>query len=81
MQGDYFDEYKFGLWVDRARREQDHNRGLSFKTIAAFGKNAALPIYHAKNDSSSVEITDHNLILIDSGGQYLGGNLFQIKFW
>lgn len=71
MAGDQWDEFKFGLWVDKARREQDFNRGLSFKTISAFGKNAAYPVYYPQN-GSSVEISEKNLLLIDSGGQYLG---------
>ncbi|GGY02928.1 aminopeptidase P family protein [Paludibacterium paludis] len=45
---------------------------LSFGTIAGFNANGALPHYHATEASHS-EIRGQGLLLIDSGGQYLGG--------
>ena len=44
----------------------------SFSTIAGFNANGALPHYRALPESYSV-IEGNGLLLIDSGGQYLGG--------
>lgn len=44
----------------------------SFGTIAAWGPNGAMPHYHATPESHAV-IEGDSLLLIDSGGQYLGG--------
>lgn len=44
----------------------------SFGTIAGFNANGALPHYHATPEAHS-EIQGDGLLLIDSGGQYLGG--------
>ena len=45
---------------------------LSFGTIAGFNANGALPHYHA-TESAHATIEGDGLLLIDSGGQYLGG--------
>jgi Xaa-Pro aminopeptidase len=62
------------LETDRSRRDRIGNQGVSFQTIIAFGANAAKnhyhPLLHSQNDA---EITDQNLLLVDSGGQYLDG--------
>lgn len=44
----------------------------SFGTIAAWQANGAMPHYHATEASHAV-IEGNGLLLIDSGGQYLGG--------
>ena len=44
----------------------------SFGTIAGFNANGAMPHYHATAASHAV-IEGNGLLLIDSGGQYLGG--------
>jgi Xaa-Pro aminopeptidase len=44
----------------------------SFSTIAGFNANGALPHYHATAESHAT-IEGNGLLLIDSGGQYLGG--------
>lgn len=44
----------------------------SFATIAAFNSNGAMPHYRA-TDASHALIEGDGLLLIDSGGQYLGG--------
>ncbi len=44
----------------------------SFGTIAAWNANGAMPHYHA-TDASHATIAGDGLLLIDSGGQYLGG--------
>lgn len=45
---------------------------LSFSTIAAFNANGAMPHYRATEQSHAV-IEGDGLLLIDSGGQYVGG--------
>ncbi len=54
----------------RARRSGFVNP--SFATIAGFNANGAMPHYHATALSHAV-IEGDGLLLIDSGGQYLGG--------
>jgi Xaa-Pro aminopeptidase len=54
----------------RARRPGFVSR--SFSTIAAFNANGAMPHYRATPESHS-RIEGDGLLLIDSGGQYLGG--------
>ncbi|CAO1403440.1 unnamed protein product [Diamesa hyperborea] len=72
MAGDQWTESLLALEVDRSRREQNLNKGLAFKTVVAFGKNAALSHYYPSN-ASNAEITNENVLMIDSGGQYLDG--------
>lgn len=72
ISGDRWTESILAQQVDRPRYEQELNRGLPFKTIVAFGANAAKPYYFPSNKSNA-EITNKNLILIDSGGHYLDG--------
>ncbi|WP_278286104.1 aminopeptidase P family protein [Vallitalea okinawensis] len=47
-------------------------RGESFNTIAAYGENAAMMHYAAKEDSFS-HVEMKGFLLVDSGGQYLNG--------
>ena len=58
------------LSAERARRPDFVS--LSFNTIAGFNANGALPHYRALPEAHS-EIKGNGLLLIDSGGQYLGG--------
>ncbi|PAA01853.1 aminopeptidase P family protein [Pseudomonas fragi] len=58
------------LTASRARRPGFVS--LSFNTIAAFNANGAMPHYHATEQEHAV-IEGDGLLLIDSGGQYLGG--------
>ncbi|MDT8906293.1 aminopeptidase P family protein [Pseudomonas fluorescens] len=55
-----------------ARRRRPDFVSLSFNTIAAFNANGAMPHYRATEESHAV-IEGDGLLLIDSGGQYLGG--------
>ncbi len=55
-------------------------RGLSFNTIAGFNANGALPHYRATPQSHAV-IEGNGLLLIDSGGQYLGGTTDITRVW
>ena len=54
--------------------------GLSFSTIAGFNANGALPHYRATPDAHAV-IEGDGLLLIDSGGQYLGGTTDITRVW
>ncbi|WP_434609747.1 aminopeptidase P family protein [Pseudomonas sp. R1-7] len=55
-----------------ARERRPDFVSLSFNTIAAFNANGAMPHYHATEEAHAV-IEGDGLLLIDSGGQYLGG--------
>ncbi len=55
-----------------ARERRPDYVTLSFNTIAAFNANGAMPHYHATEEEHAV-IEGDGLLLIDSGGQYLGG--------
>ena len=54
--------------------------GPSFATIAGFNANGALPHYRATEQSHAV-IEGDGLLLIDSGGQYLGGTTDITRVW
>jgi Xaa-Pro aminopeptidase len=54
------------------RSQQKDFLGSSFATIIAFNENSALPHYTAE-DGSGADIGERGLILVDSGGQYMGG--------
>ncbi len=54
--------------------------GLSFPVIAGFAANGAMPHYRATAESHAV-IEGSSLLLIDSGGQYLGGTTDITRVW
>lgn len=54
------------------RRQQEHFISPSFNTICAYRANAAMMHYSATEASSAV-LEPRDLLLIDSGGQYLEG--------
>ncbi|HCN62121.1 MAG TPA: Xaa-Pro aminopeptidase [Pseudomonas sp.] len=58
--------------LSAARASRPGFVSLSFNTIAAFNANGAMPHYHATEQEHAV-IEGNGLLLIDSGGQYLGG--------
>ena len=66
------------LSAERARRPGF--KGLSFATIAGFNANGALPHYRATEERHAV-IEGDGLLLIDSGGQYLGGTTDITRTW
>ncbi|MFG6449508.1 aminopeptidase P family protein [Roseateles sp. BYS180W] len=66
------------LSAERARRAGFV--GLSFPTIAGFNANGAMPHYRATEASHAV-IEGDGLLLIDSGGQYLGGTTDITRVW
>ena len=70
--------------LSAARARRPGFKGLSFSTIAAFNANGAMPHYHATPQSHAViEVNDGagGLLLIDSGGQYLGGTTDITRVW
>jgi Xaa-Pro aminopeptidase len=67
-----FKENMIDQWVTQARSQQPGFVGPSFATIAAFNANGAMAHYRA-TDANAVLIEGDGLLLIDSGGQYLGG--------
>ncbi|MCY1424654.1 Metallopeptidase family M24 [compost metagenome] len=58
--------------LSAARARRPGYVSLSFATIAAFNANGAMPHYRA-TEASHARIEGDGLLLIDSGGQYLGG--------
>jgi len=54
------------------RSSQPNFVGESFSTIAGYQANGALPHYRATPEAHET-LRPHGLLLIDSGGQYLGG--------
>lgn len=58
--------------VTATRAKRPHFVSASFGTIAGFNANGALPHYHATPEQHAT-IAGNGLLLIDSGGQYLGG--------
>jgi Xaa-Pro aminopeptidase len=70
--------------LSAARAKRPGFVGLSFGTIAAFNANAAMPHYHATPESHAVveaKPGESGLLLIDSGGQYLGGTTDITRVW
>jgi len=73
-------ELKIDEHLSAARARRPGFVGLSFGTIAAFNANGAMPHYHATAESHAV-IEGDGLLLIDSGGQYLGGTTDITRVW
>jgi len=70
--------------LSAARAKRPGFVGLSFNVIAGFAANGAMPHYHATPESHAViEVKpgEGNLLLIDSGGQYLGGTTDITRVW
>lgn len=72
------------LSAERARQAEFVS--LSFPTIAGFNGNGAMPHYRALPTAHAVISTPqglsaHGLLLIDSGGQYLGGTTDITRVW
>ena len=68
---------------DRLSGERARGRdfvGLSFPVIAGFNANGAMPHYRATPESHAA-IEGDGLLLIDSGGQYLGGTTDITRVW
>jgi len=66
--------------LSAARARRPGFVGLSFSTIAGWNANGAMPHYRATPESHAV-IEGDGLLLIDSGGQYLGGTTDITRVW
>lgn len=54
------------------RKEDKNFRGLSFATIAAYGKNGAI-VHYEPTPSANAELQPKSFLLLDCGGQYQCG--------
>lgn len=59
-------------YLDDLRRQIPQFLDLSFPTISAYKENAAMMHYEATKESHKV-LAPEGMLLVDSGGQYLGG--------
>jgi Xaa-Pro aminopeptidase len=79
-RGERITELTVDEHLSAARARRAGFVSLSFSTIAGFNPNGALPHYRATEDSHAV-IQGDGLLLIDSGGQYLGGTTDITRVW
>ncbi len=79
-RGERLTELTIDERLGAARARQPGLRGASFATIAGFNANGAMPHYRATPESHAVVAGD-GLLLIDSGGQYLGGTTDITRVW
>jgi Xaa-Pro aminopeptidase len=79
-RGERWSELDVDKKLSAQRRKRQGYVGLSFSTIAGWMANGALPHYHATPESYS-QIEGNGLLLIDSGGQYLGGTTDITRVW
>ncbi len=66
------DEISVAKHLESLRRKNELFHSLSFDTISAIDKNAALPHYRVTEEGKS-SFSDNNIYLVDSGGQYFDG--------
>ncbi len=66
------DEISVANHLENLRRKNELFHSLSFDTISAIDKNAALPHYRVSEKGKS-SFSDNNIYLVDSGGQYFDG--------
>jgi Xaa-Pro aminopeptidase len=69
---EHFSEITLGEMVSNLRAENENYLGPSFSPIVAFREHGALPHYSATQESDIV-LSGDGILLVDSGGQYLGG--------
>ena len=79
-RGEALDELKVDEMLSAERAKRPGFAGLSFSTIAGFNANGALPHYRATPEAFAA-IQGDGLLLIDSGGQYLGGTTDITRVW
>jgi Xaa-Pro aminopeptidase len=78
--GERITELTIDEQLSAARARRPGFVGLSFSTIAGFNANGAMPHYRATEESHAA-IAGDGLLLIDSGGQYLGGTTDITRVW
>jgi Xaa-Pro aminopeptidase len=79
-RGERLTELTVDEWLTAERARRAGFVGPSFPTIAGFAANGAMPHYRATPDAHAV-IEGDGLLLIDSGGQYLGGTTDITRVW
>lgn len=65
-------EYSAAMHLDNLRRDVDGFLDLSFPTISGYKENAAMMHYEA-TETENKELEAEGMLLVDSGGQYMGG--------
>lgn len=65
-------ELEAATYIDQLRLSDDLALDLSFETISAYGKNAAIVHYRPSAESNTV-VEAKGMLLVDSGGHYLDG--------
>ena len=65
-------EYSAAKYLDHLRSEVEGYLDLSFPTISAYRANAAMMHYEATEENCA-QLSPEGMLLVDSGGQYLGG--------
>ena len=79
-RGDAITEITVDDHLSAARARRSGFVGLSFPVIAGYNANGAMPHYRATAESHAA-IAGDGLLLIDSGGQYLGGTTDITRVW
>ncbi len=79
-RGEALTELSVDEQLSAARARRPGFVGLSFPVIAGFAANGAMPHYRATPESFA-RIEGDGLLLIDSGGQYLGGTTDITRVW
>lgn len=79
-RGERWSELDVDTRLTALRRKRKGFVGLSFSTIAGWMANGAQPHYRAL-PTSFAQIAGDGLLLIDSGGQYLGGTTDITRVW
>jgi Xaa-Pro aminopeptidase len=79
-RGERWSELDVDARLSAQRKKRPGFVGLSFSTIAGWMANGALPHYRATPESFA-HIDGDGLLLIDSGGQYLGGTTDITRVW
>jgi Xaa-Pro aminopeptidase len=79
-RGERLTEITVDEWLSAERAGRANFVGLSFPVIAGFNANGAMPHYRATAESHAA-IEGDGLLLIDSGGQYLGGTTDITRVW
>jgi Xaa-Pro aminopeptidase len=79
-RGEALTEIMVDEHLSAARARRAGFVGLSFPVIAGYNSNGAMPHYRATAESHAA-INGDGLLLIDSGGQYLGGTTDITRVW
>ena len=70
--GARINEWDASLALSRLRARFGENRGDSFNTIAGYGPNGAM-MHYTPGPDKNAEIKNAGMMVVDSGGHYLGG--------